>query len=68
MNRRGAMKGSVVFEYPSVNEQRHEFFVKRKRVQKAEQATFETVHDAACRRHSSYVLIRLYVGGRPPTS
>ena len=43
MSRNGAMKDSVVFEYPSVKERRHEFFTKRKRMQKAKQTAFETV-------------------------
>lgn len=43
MSRSGAVKDSVVFEYPSVKEQRHEFFTKRKRMQKAKQTAFETV-------------------------
>ena len=43
MSRSGAVKGSVVSEYPSGKEQRHEFFTKRKRMQKAGQTAFETV-------------------------
>jgi putative transposase len=43
MRRSGSMKGSVVIEYPSVKEQRHEFFTKRKRMQKAGQTAFETI-------------------------
>ncbi|ESS10501.1 MAG: transposase, IS605 OrfB family, central region [uncultured archaeon A07HR60] len=43
MHRDGSVKDSVVFEYPSVKEQRHEFFTKRKRMQKAKQTAFETV-------------------------
>jgi len=43
MARDGDVKDSVVFEYPSVKEQRHEFFTKRKRMQKAKQTAFETV-------------------------
>ncbi|QSG09363.1 transposase [Halapricum desulfuricans] len=43
MSRNGAVKDSVVFEYPSVKEQRHEFFTKRKRMQKAGQTGFESV-------------------------
>jgi IS605 OrfB family transposase len=43
MNRSGSVKDSVVFEYPSVKEQRHEFFTKRKRMQQAKQTAFETV-------------------------
>ena len=43
MTRDGDVKDSVVFEYPSVKEQRHEFFTKRKRMQKANQTAFETV-------------------------
>lgn len=43
MSQSGSVKDSVVFEYPSVKEQRHEFFTKRKRMQKAEQTAFETV-------------------------
>ena len=43
MSRSGSVKDSVVFEYPSVKEQRHEFFTKRKRMQKAGQTGFETV-------------------------
>ena len=40
MSRSGSVKDSVVFEYPSVKEQRHEFFTKRKRMQKAKQTAF----------------------------
>ena len=43
MTRSGSVKDSVVFEYPSVKQQRHEFFTKRKRMQQAEQTAFETV-------------------------
>jgi IS605 OrfB family transposase len=43
MGRSGSIRDSVVFEYPSVKEQRHEFFTKRKRMQKVGQTTFETV-------------------------
>jgi putative transposase len=43
LSRAGEVKDSVVFEYPSVKEQRHEFFTKRKRMQKANQTAFETV-------------------------
>jgi putative transposase len=43
MSRDGDVKDSVVFEYPSVKEQRHEFFTKRKRMQEAKQTAFETV-------------------------
>jgi IS605 OrfB family transposase len=43
MSRGGSVEDSVVFEYPSVKEKRHEFFTKRKRMQKAEQTAFETV-------------------------
>nr|WP_254714735.1 transposase [Natranaeroarchaeum aerophilus] len=43
MSRDGSVEDSVVLEYPSVKEQRHEFFTKRKRMQKAEQTGFETV-------------------------
>ena len=43
MSRSGLVKDSVVFEYPSVKEQRHEFFTKRKRMQNATQTAFETV-------------------------
>jgi IS605 OrfB family transposase len=43
MSQSGSVKDSVVFEYPSVKEQRHEFFTKRKRLQKAKQTAFETV-------------------------
>ena len=43
MSRDGSVKDSVVFEYPSVKEQRHEFFTKRKRMQKAKQTAFETI-------------------------
>ena len=43
MSRNGSVKDSVMFEYPSVKEQRHEFFTKRKRMQKAKQTAFETV-------------------------
>jgi IS605 OrfB family transposase len=46
MSRSGSVKDSVVFEYPSVKERRHEFFTKRKRMQKAEQNAFETVVQA----------------------
>lgn len=43
MHRDGAVKDSVVVEYPEIKEQRHEFFTKRKRMQKAKQTAFETV-------------------------
>ncbi|MEF8937336.1 MAG: transposase [Halovenus sp.] len=43
VSRSGVVKDSIVFEYPSVKEQRHEFFTKRKRMQKAKQTAFETV-------------------------
>ena len=43
MCRNGSVKDSVVFEYPSVKEQRHEFFTKRERMQQAKQTAFETV-------------------------
>jgi len=43
MSRGGSVEDSVVFEYPSIKEKRHEFFTKRKRMQKAEQTAFETV-------------------------
>jgi IS605 OrfB family transposase len=43
MSRGGDVKDSVVVEYPSVKEQRHEFFTKRKRMQQAGQTAFETV-------------------------
>jgi isopentenyl diphosphate isomerase/L-lactate dehydrogenase-like FMN-dependent dehydrogenase len=43
MSRNGTVKDSVVFEYPSVKERRHEFFTKRKRMQKAKQTALETV-------------------------
>ena len=43
MGQSGSMKDSVVFEYPSVKEQRHEFFTKRKRMQTAGQTGFESV-------------------------
>lgn len=43
MNPSGSVEDSVVFEYPSVKEQRHEFFTKRKRMQTAGQTAFETV-------------------------
>ncbi|MHC3439709.1 RNA-guided endonuclease TnpB family protein [Natrialbaceae archaeon A-gly3] len=43
ITRNGDVKDSVVFEYPEIKEQRHEFFTKRKRMQKAEQTAFETV-------------------------
>jgi len=43
MSRSGSVKDSVVFEYPSVKEQRHAFFTKRKRMQTAGQTAFETV-------------------------
>jgi len=43
MGRDGAIQDSVVFEYPSVKEQRHEFFTKRKRMQKAKQTSCEAV-------------------------
>jgi putative transposase len=46
MSRNGTVKDSVVFEYPSVKEQRHEFFTKRKRMQNAGQTGFETVVQA----------------------
>lgn len=37
------MESALVIEYSSVKEQRHEFFTKRKRLQKAGQTAFETV-------------------------
>ena len=43
MGRDGDIQDSVVFEYPSVKEQRHEFFTKRKRMQKAKQTSCEAV-------------------------
>ena len=43
MARDGDVKDSVVFEFPEIKEQRHEFFTKRKRMQKAKQTAFETV-------------------------
>jgi putative transposase len=43
MSRNGSVKDSVVLEYLSVKEQRHEFFTKRKRMQKAAKTGFETV-------------------------
>jgi putative transposase len=43
MSRNGTVRDSVVIEYPSINEQRHEFFTKRERMQKAEQIALETV-------------------------
>jgi putative transposase len=43
MSRDGLVKDSVVLEYPSIKEQRHEFFTKRKRMQKAGQTAFESV-------------------------
>ncbi len=43
MSQGGAVKDSVVFEYPSVKERRHECFTKRKRMQKVKQPAFETV-------------------------
>jgi len=43
----GDVKDSVVFEYPSVKEQRHEFFTKRKRMQTAGQTGFESVVQTA---------------------
>lgn len=43
MSRNGSVKDSVVVEYPSVKEQRHDFFTKRKRMQKAGQTGFESV-------------------------
>jgi len=43
MSRDGDVTDSVVLEYPSVKEQRHELFTKRKRMQEAKQTAFETV-------------------------
>jgi putative transposase len=43
LGRDGEVKHSVVFEYPSVKEQRHEFFTERNRMQQAKQPAFETV-------------------------
>jgi len=43
MSQNGTVKDSVVFEYPSVKERRHEFFTKRKRMQTVGQTAFETV-------------------------
>jgi IS605 OrfB family transposase len=43
MSRNGSVMDSVVFEYPEIKEKRHEFFTKRKRMQKAGQTAFETV-------------------------
>ena len=43
MSRGGDVKNSVVFEYPSVKEQRHEYFTKRKRMQTAGKTGFESV-------------------------
>ncbi|MFA9428390.1 RNA-guided endonuclease TnpB family protein [Natronorubrum sp. A-ect3] len=43
MNRDGSVMDSVVIEYPEIKEQRHEFFTKRKRMQKAGQTAFESV-------------------------
>jgi IS605 OrfB family transposase len=43
MSRDGSVKDSAVLEYPSVKEQRHEFFTKRKRMQKAGQTAFENM-------------------------
>ena len=57
MSRSGSVRGSVVFEYPSVKEQRHEFFTKRKRMQKAGQTAFETVFQSEER---DYVHDRLH--------
>ncbi|MDR5657675.1 transposase [Halodesulfurarchaeum sp. HSR-GB] len=51
MDRKGAVRDSVVLEYPSVKEQRHEFFTKRKRMQKAGQTAFETVVQAEERNY-----------------
>jgi len=42
MNRSGSVTDSVVFEYPSVKEQRHAFFTKRKRMQTAGQTAIDT--------------------------
>ncbi|MFC7199173.1 RNA-guided endonuclease TnpB family protein [Halospeciosus flavus] len=43
MRRDGDVKDSVVIEYPSVKEQRHEYFTTRKRMQTAGQTGFESV-------------------------
>jgi IS605 OrfB family transposase len=43
MSPTGAVRDSVVFEYPEIKEQRHEFFTKRKRMQNAGQTAFEAV-------------------------
>jgi putative transposase len=43
MSRDGSVKDSIVLEFPSVKEQRHKFFTKRKRMQKAGQTAFENI-------------------------
>jgi IS605 OrfB family transposase len=43
LSRDGSLRDSVVFEYPEIKEQRHEFFTKRKRMQKAGQTAVESV-------------------------
>jgi putative transposase len=43
MTRDGEVLGSVVIEYPDIKRIRHEFFTKRKRMQKAGQTAFENV-------------------------
>lgn len=43
MNRTGDVLDSVVIEYPDIKRVRHEFFTKRKRLQKAGQTAFENV-------------------------
>ena len=43
LGRNGAVKDSLVVAYPSIKEQRHEFFTKRKRMQTAGQTGFESV-------------------------
>ena len=47
MPRDGDVQDSVVFEYPEIKEQRHEFFTKRKRMQKAKQTSVEAVVQTA---------------------
>lgn len=43
MTRDGDVLDSVVIEYPDIKRLRHEFFTKRKRMQKVSQTAFETV-------------------------
>ena len=53
----GEVKDTVVLEYPSVKEARHEFFTKRKRMQKADQSAS---NDSMQSKESDYVHDRLH--------